>query len=122
MVIAVYVDDFLVTRYDEDEITDIKSSLHTQFQIKDLGQIHYFLGLEFNKISNGMIVHQQKYIKELLQSYSLSECAPVSMPLPSKLSPSSDMDIPLEDSTIYRQLIGKLNFLVHTRPDIVFSV
>lgn len=79
MVIIVYVDDILVIRNDGKEIITIKSSLDTQFQIKELGQIHCFLGLEFNRTSNGMVVHQQKYIKEFLHSYYLDDCVPVQM-------------------------------------------
>lgn len=73
VIVAVYVDDILVTGDNQDEIADLKRFLDDQFRIKDLGQIHFFLGLDFNQIHNGMIIHQQKYIKELLDTYSMND-------------------------------------------------
>lgn len=116
------MDDILVIGDDTNEILDLKKSLHEKFQIKDLGYINYFLGLKFNKVDSGMIVHQQKYIKELLKAYTIIDAVPVTTPLPPKLHLSHTMDDPLQDPTIYRQLIGKLNFLLHTRPDLAFSI
>lgn len=122
VIIAIYVDDLLVTGNDPTEILNIKNSLHDQFKIKDLGQIHYFLGLEFNKIDTGYIVHKQKFIKDLLQTYSIMDLPTTTMPLPAKLQLVHKMENPLVDPTLYRQLIGKLNFLMHTRLDLAFSI
>lgn len=122
VIIAIYVDDLLVTGNDPTEILNIKNSLHDQFKIKDLGQIHYFLGLEFNKIDTGYIVHKQKFIKDLLQTYSIMDLPTTTMPLPAKLQLVHKMENPLVDPTLYMQLIGKLNFLMHTRPDLAFSI
>ncbi|KAI3524445.1 hypothetical protein L1887_03100 [Cichorium endivia] len=55
VIVAIYVDDILVTGNNEDEILNLKSFLDEQFKIKDLGLIHFFLGIEFNKISDGMV-------------------------------------------------------------------
>ncbi|CAH1449045.1 unnamed protein product [Lactuca virosa] len=57
-----------------------------------------------------------------MDTYSLNDSGCVSTPLPSKLPLTSSIDNPLTDPMVYRQLIGKLNFLLHTRPDISFSV
>lgn len=122
VIVVVYVDDILITGDDDDEISSLKGFLDDQFRIKDLGQISFFLGLEFNYVNNGMIIHQSKYIKDLLDEYYMTEYTCVTTPLPHKLRLVPVMENSLEDPIVYRQRIGKLNFLVHTRPDLSFSV
>lgn len=100
----------------------MKAFLDAQFRIKDLGTIKFFLGLEFTRNSNGMIVHQSKFIWELLSHYSIDDNITVSTPLPNKTKLQLNVGVPLDDPTTYRQLIGKLNFLVHTRPDLTYSI
>lgn len=85
-----------------------------------MGTIHYFLGLQFDKVNQGMAIHQQKYIKELLHSYSIVDVPSVSTPLPHNIKFTTTEK--LTDPTSYRQLVGKLNFLLHTRPDLSFAV
>lgn len=63
-----YVDDILVTENDAEEINNLKTFLNDQFQNKDLGLIHFFLGIKFDKLEQGMVVHQTKYIRELLSA------------------------------------------------------
>lgn len=65
VIIIVYVDDNLV------EITSLKEFLNDTFQIKDLGNIGYFLGSEFNKTNGRMVIYQQKYIRGLRDLYSI---------------------------------------------------
>lgn len=122
VIIAVYVDDILVTGDNEQEIHFLKEFLDDQFRIKDLGFIHFFLGLEFNEVSNGMVLHQHKFILDLLRDYHMENTDSVNTPLPTGLKLVPNMDDPLEDPTHYRQLVGKLNFLLHTRPDMSSAV
>ena len=121
-IVAIYVDGIIVTGDNLEEISTLKSFLDDQFKIKDLGYINLFLGLEFNETNGGMVVNQDKFILDLLQAYSMTDCNPVSAPLPSNLKLFPKMDNPLKEATSYRQLIGKLNFLLHTRPDLSFTV
>ncbi|KAL4575563.1 hypothetical protein LXL04_022410 [Taraxacum kok-saghyz] len=116
-----YVDDVLVTGDNEAEILELKNFLHDTFKIKDLGQIIFFLGMEFTNTDDGMIVHQHKYITELLDYYKVHTEHPIKSPPPSNLKDFFDNTDPLMDPTPYRQLVGKLNFLLHTRPDITFT-
>lgn len=122
VIVAVYVDDILVTVGNNlDEIISPKTYLDSIFKIKDLGFLHYFLGLEFDKTKDGMVIHQHKFIMELLEMYSMNNSKPVSMPLPTKITLLPTMSNPLSDPTLYRQLIGKLNFLLHNAIFVFFN-
>jgi len=124
--LLVYVDDIVITGNNEIEIEKVKSFLKTQFLIKDLGALKYFLGIEVLRNESTVCLSQRKYTLELLTEYGMLACKPVKTPIESKLvisnSAVSDDDKPLEDVTKYQKLLGKLIYLTHTRPDISYTV
>ena len=120
-IIAVYVDDILITGSNSHEILHVKNKLDTLFGIKDLGQLHYFLGLEVSYTPAGIVLSQKKFTTELLKDSGLSitKTAATPLPLNCKLEPTKGELLP--DPSQYRTLVGKLNFLTHTRPDLSFA-
>jgi len=84
--------------------------------------LHYFLGLEVSHTSQGVILSQQKFSKELLKDCGYTFKRPASFPLPLNCKLLPDEGQLLADPTSYRTLAGKLNFLTHTRLDLCFSV
>lgn len=120
--LAIYVEDILVVGNDDAEINFITYFLDSTFKIKDLGTLHYFLGLEFTSVPNDMVVSQNKFTHDLLQEFNCSYLSPVVSPLDlsSKLLPG--VGELYHDPSQYRKLVGKLNFLTHTRPDLAFAV
>ncbi|RVW49251.1 Retrovirus-related Pol polyprotein from transposon RE2 [Vitis vinifera] len=94
--LVVYVDDIVITGSDQDGIQKLKQHLFTHFQTKDLGKLKYFLGIEIAQSSSGVVLSQGKYA----------------------------LDIPGRNRRPgrYRRLVGKLNYLTITRPDISFPV
>ena len=118
---AVYVDDILLTENSDKDILPIKQHLDNVFTIKDLGP-HFFLGIEISYTTQGMILTQQKYTKDLLKSSGVSKFKYVVTPLPLYVKlRTSDGEV-LQYATPYRSLVGKLNFLTNTRTNISFSV
>ncbi|XP_074377072.1 uncharacterized protein LOC141718593 [Apium graveolens] len=120
--LAVYVDDILVVGNYDDEIVDIKAYLDSVFKIKDLDKLRYFLGMEFTEVPDGMIISQRKFTMDLLSDFDCSTSSPVVTPLDLSIKLLPDQGALLTDASEYRRLIGKLNFLTNTRPDLSFCV
>jgi hypothetical protein len=81
MFVLVYVDDIIVVSSSTEAITLLLKSLEKEFALKDLGELHYFLGIEVNKISDGILLSQSKYAMDILQRARMAKCKPVSTPL-----------------------------------------
>ncbi|XP_017248265.1 uncharacterized mitochondrial protein AtMg00810-like [Daucus carota subsp. sativus] len=92
------------------------------FTIKDLGKARYFLGIEINYLPSSFMMSQRKFSKDLLVTSGLELTKNVVTPLPVNLRlNSSDGDL-LPNPEFYRSLVGKLNYLTNTRPDLAFTV
>ncbi|KAF5475504.1 hypothetical protein F2P56_007304 [Juglans regia] len=118
--LLVYVDDIIVGNNNLVTITNVKEFLHSQFKIKDLGVLKFFLGIEVARTAAGIHMCQRKYTLEILEDAGLLGCKPACTPIESnhKLAHSSiDM---LTDVTSYRRLIGRLIYLTISRPDITY--
>ncbi|XP_019261486.1 PREDICTED: uncharacterized protein LOC109239388 [Nicotiana attenuata] len=120
--LVVYVDNIVITGNDPDVITNLKQHLFQHFQTKDLDRLKYFLGIEVAQSSSGIVISQQKYALDILEETGMMGCRPVDTPMDpnAKLLPGHG-DL-LRDPTRNRRLVGKLNYLTMTRPDISFSV
>nr|CAA36616.1 unnamed protein product [Solanum tuberosum] len=119
-VLIVYVDDIILTGDDVVEIKNLKERLASEFEIKDLGPLKYFLGMEVARSKKGIIVSQRKYVLDLLKETGMSGCRPTETPIDPNLKFVKEGK--LIDKGQYQRLVGKLIYLSHTRPDISFAV
>ncbi|XP_021802647.1 uncharacterized protein LOC110746719 [Prunus avium] len=120
VLILVYVDDIIITGPSSAACQTIISKLGTQFPIKDLGPLHYFLGLEVHQTDHGIFLSQQKYALELLSRAKMEGAKPCVTPVGSlKLDHTGPL---LQNPVEYRSLAGALQYLTWTRPDISFAV
>ncbi|RVW35016.1 Retrovirus-related Pol polyprotein from transposon RE1 [Vitis vinifera] len=120
--LVVYVDDIVITGSDQEGIQRLKQHLFNHFQTKDLGKLKYFLGLEIAQSSSGVVMSQRKYVLDILEETGMLECKPVDTPMNPNVKLVPRQEEPLRDPGRYRRLVGKLNYLTITRPDISFPV
>lgn len=122
--ILVYVDDIIVASSSERATTALLQDLKVEFALKDLGELHYFLGIEVNKTHNGIVLTQDKYATDLLKKVGMLNCKPATTPLSvsEKLSLHEGSLLGPNDATQYISIVGALQYLTLTRPDIAFSV
>ncbi|XP_057999413.1 uncharacterized mitochondrial protein AtMg00810-like [Hevea brasiliensis] len=120
-VLIVYVDDIMVTADDREEMVHLKEQLAQEFEIKDLGRLKYFLGIEVVRSDKGIFISQRKYILDLLEETRTLGCKSAESPIKEnhKLQDrvGESMDIGR-----YQRLVGRLIYLSQTRLDITYAV
>lgn len=122
LVVGVYVDDLIIMGESSSELIAFKTEMKKVFKMTDLGTLSYYLGIEVHQGDKGISLCQTSYAKKLLEKVGLSQCNPCSTPMEAKLKLSKDSDSSRVDSSEYRSLIGSLRYLLHTRPELNFSV
>jgi hypothetical protein len=123
MFLLVYAEDITVTKSSLAVVVALLQDLKSEFALKDLKNLHYFLGIQVKKQGNGIVLSMEKYAHDLLEKSGM-ECKSVITPLPTleKLSLSEGTRLGEEDSTGYMSIVGALQYLTLTRPNIAFSV
>jgi hypothetical protein len=121
LILLLYVDDLFLTG-EENLITDCNKKLATEFEMKDLGLMNYFLGLEVWQSLEKIFLNQGKYAVEILKRFDMLECKSMNTPMETNLKLLVDTSSELVNATLYRQIIGLLMYLMNTRPDICFVV
>jgi Reverse transcriptase (RNA-dependent DNA polymerase) len=122
IIILVYVDDIIITGNNLEEIKRVKEKLKQNFDIKDLGLLKYFLGIEIAHSPKGLFISQRKYTLDLLKETGKLASKPTSTPMEGRYTLNNEDGELLEDINHFQRLIGKLNYLTVTRSDISFSV
>jgi hypothetical protein len=120
--LIIYVDDMIITGDDKEEISRLQGQLASEFEMKNLGGLKYFLGIEVARSNQGIFLSQRKYILDLLSEVGLLECKPVDTPIVQNHKLGIYPDQRLADKGKYQRLVGKLIYLSHTRPDIAYAV
>lgn len=121
-ILLVYVDDLILAGNDPIAIHNTKKFLSSQFHMKYLGKLRYFLGIEIDRNEQGIFISQQKYLTELLHGYHMTKAKPVRIPLDFNIKLNLNLGNPLPTPVLYQQLIGKIIYLTITRPDIAYVV
>jgi hypothetical protein len=120
--LLLYVDDIILTGNNPVAVTSLITALASTFELKDLGPLRYFLGLQIDYGHDYLFVHQRKYITDLLSKFNMTSCKAAFTPFPiSHKLQASSKDL-LSDPTQYRSLLGALQYATFTRPDITYAV
>jgi hypothetical protein len=122
ILILLYVDVMIITGNDLSGIRDLQHFLSQNFEMKDLGQLNYFLGLEVTSSSAGYYLSQVKYASDLLSKAGLMDSKTCTSSLERNIRLLATDGESLSDATLYRQLVGSLIYLTVTRLDISYAV
>ncbi|CAL8131837.1 unnamed protein product [Prunus armeniaca] len=87
-----------------------------------MGELNFFLGMEINQFSDTLFLSQTRYAVDLLKRFNMTECKSCLTPLPSDTRLSCMDGHPLPDPSTYRSMVGGLQYLTLSRPDISFAV
>jgi len=108
VILAVYVDDILLTKSDSVALAETKEYLKRHFVTKDMGKPRYFLGIEVYYKKHGLLLSQRKYTLDLLEETGMVGCKPASTLMEANVNLWCDISHLLDDPGQYRRLIGKL--------------
>ncbi|KAG8492139.1 hypothetical protein CXB51_015694 [Gossypium anomalum] len=121
--VLVYVDDIIITGSSSTIIDWFVRLLHEKFSLKDMGDLHFFLGIEVTRSSTGSVhMCQAKYIRDILARASMATAKSVPTPMVSSSVMSKDDGECLVDPTEFQSLAGALQYVVLPRPDIAYAV
>lgn len=122
LIVCLYVDDLIYTGNDRSMFDRFKESMMKEFDMSDLGLMHYFLGIEVVQSTRGIFISQRKYVQELLNKFQMRDCNPTATPAEAGLKLVKDPQGERVDNTLYKQIVGSLMYLTGTRPDIMHVV
>ena len=90
IILIVYVDDMIVTGNDPAKRKRLQEHLAREFEMKDFGELKYFLGIEVSKLNKGIFLSQRKYALDLLNEAGMTACRPTSTPMEENLKLHGD--------------------------------
>jgi len=116
------MDDIILTGSASAAILQVIQALSTEFDITDLGSLHFFLGIQITHTSTGLFLSQSKYVEDLLLKSEMVDAKPCDTPCLPYHHLLKEDGAPYPNPMVYRSIVGALQYLTFTRPDIAFSV
>ncbi|XP_050875100.1 uncharacterized mitochondrial protein AtMg00810-like [Lathyrus oleraceus] len=120
--IMLYVDDIILITSTQVLRQSIMSFLASEFAMKYLGPLSYFMGIAVSRHPDGIFLSQSTYASEIIERASMTSCKPSATPVDTKPKLSTSSGTSYEDSSLYRSLAGALKYLTFTQPDISYDV
>ncbi len=114
VIIIIYVDDLIVIRDNDVDIFDLKKLLKQKFEMKNLGELRYFLNIEVVKFLKKIWLLQRQYALNKLFEYGMTSCKPISIPLKQNVKLNADEGGLVEDTTMYKRIVGSLIYMTIT--------
>ncbi|XP_022030938.1 uncharacterized mitochondrial protein AtMg00810-like [Helianthus annuus] len=118
--ILLYVDNILLITSSNALPDQFMGLVSNEFAMKDLGPISYFLGVSVTNYP--LFLSQAKYAMEIIERAGLADCNPAATPVDNQQKLSRNSGTPVADITEYRRLVGALQCITFTRPDISYAV
>jgi hypothetical protein len=124
ILVLIYVDDIIVASSDVKFTDKLVKKLNQEFALKDLGVVHYFLGIEVKHMIKGLLMTQERYARDILQRVNMATCKAVSTPMvpADKMLINDREPLKPQDATQYRSIMGALQYLTLTHPYLSFAM
>lgn len=120
LIVCIYVDDLIYIGNKKNIMEKFQAAMTQEFEMTDLGHMHYFLGLEVQKKFEGIFISHAKYVAYLMEKFRMKTCEAITTPLAlGKKLTKEDTSSKVND-TLYRSLVGSLMYLTTTRPNIMY--
>ena len=125
-IIVIWVDDIIIAASNENNLNETKDSLKKRFNMKDLGPISYFLGIQFKQTETSIEMSQSFYLQHILERFNMADCKPRTTPCELKLEmyeACNGDNHDQNDMSRYREIVGSLVYaMTCTRPDLAWTV
>ncbi|GKB51220.1 putative ribonuclease H-like domain-containing protein [Tanacetum coccineum] len=120
--VQVYVDDIIFGSTKKSWCDEYETLTKSRFQMSSMGELTFFLGLQFKQKEDGICISQDKYVAEILKKFGFVSVKTVSTPSETHKPLVKDEEASDVDVHLYRSMIGSLMYLTASRPDIMFAV
>jgi len=122
LILFVYVDDIIFGSNEEDMSQNFSLVMQKEFEMSMLGELTYFLGLQFQQNKDGIFLSQTRYLKQILKKYGMEDSKQVCTPMVAGCSLSANDESAVVHQPTYRSMIDSLLYLTSTRPNIMHAV
>jgi hypothetical protein len=120
--VGVYVDDLNITSMEEAEMEAFKAQMKGTLQMSDLSLLCFYLSIEVHQDNDNITLHQAHYANHIIELGDMGGCNPADTPMKERLKLSRYSEAKEVDATQYRRLVSSLCYLVHTQPNLAFTV
>ncbi|KAD4981966.1 hypothetical protein E3N88_18637 [Mikania micrantha] len=122
ILVQINVDDIIFGSTSSVLCREFEDVMKNKFEMSAMGEMTFFLGLQVKQVPKGMLIHQGKYVTDILTKFKMLESKPASTPMAARPVLTSDSDGEDVDQYLYRSMIDSLMYLTASRADIMFSV
>ncbi|KAI3816887.1 hypothetical protein L1987_10672 [Smallanthus sonchifolius] len=122
IMVQIYVDDIIFGSTNPRLCKEFEEVMRSKFEMSSMGEMKFFLGLQVDQSESGILIHQEKYVKEILTKFKMADSHPVKTLVEVRHCLTPDVDGESVDQHLYRSMIGSLMYLTASRPDIMFAV
>ncbi|KAI3815617.1 hypothetical protein L1987_15294 [Smallanthus sonchifolius] len=122
LLVQVYVDDIIFGSTNEEMCREFEQVMKSKFEMSNMGELSFFLGLQVSQREVGIYLHQTKYVQDILSKYKMNDSSTYGTPIPVNHGLHPDKDGKDVYSRLYRGMIGSLMYLTASRSDIMFDV
>ncbi|XP_031499295.1 uncharacterized mitochondrial protein AtMg00810-like [Nymphaea colorata] len=118
-----YVDDIILTGSSPTFLASFQNEVSRTFAMTDLGDLHYFLGIQVQHTTSSLFLNQQRYIMDILERAQMQSCRSTVTPIVTNVYSNSTVEEEAyPNATLYRSLVGALQYLTFIRPNITYAV